>query len=322
MSDATANANPDDAKSDDPKGLLDKLGASLPIALTALATVFASMSNGALQEAMYWKSQAAQDQSRATNQWTLAGFKRDRALVMQATAAQLRAASGYAPVGFVPVPGGVGSDVQLTAGRWLTEHKPEAGGLPTVKLPEIEDAQIKELRDGIEHREPEHDLLKKAGRVDKAKLNKAIDDAEKYAEQTDKEWEPVLKAAAELVRAKLAFKPDDPEAQKKAKDATAAQAAGFDLEERRYRAESRLNQGIGFLYEIRTKVSAAESDKNRRKSDYLSYAMLVAQIGAVASSLALARKRKSILWLFAATVGVIAIAVGGYALIPATLLIF
>src|SRR5690242_6950540 len=81
---------------DEPKSLLDKLGAALPVGLTALATVFAGMSTGALQQAMYWKSQAAQDQSRATNQWTLAGFKRDRALIMEAAAAQLRAASGYA----------------------------------------------------------------------------------------------------------------------------------------------------------------------------------------------------------------------------------
>jgi hypothetical protein len=68
------------------------------------------------------------------------------------------------------------------------------------------------------------------------------------------------------------------------------------------------------------KVSSAESDKYRKKSDFLSAAMLVAQIGAVASSLALARKQKSALWLFAAIVGVIAIGVGGYAMIPAGLL--
>jgi hypothetical protein len=319
MSNAPANLEgpkPEEPKPEEPKSFLDKVGAALPIALTALATVFASMSNGALQEAMYWKSQAAQDQSKSTNQWTLAGFKRDRALIMQATAAQLRAACGYAPPPFDA--GSTGPDGQ-PALKWLTETKPDKGGLPAVKLPDLEDEQIKELRDAIEKREPEKELLKKAGRVDMAKINKAIDDAEKYSEQTDKEWDPILKKAADLVRAQLAVKSDDPAAVKKA---TAAQAAGFDLEERRYRAESRLNQGIGFLYEIRTKVSSAESDKHRKKSDFLSYAMLVAQIGAVASSLALARKQKSALWLFAAMVGIVAIGVGGYAMVPPTLLSF
>lgn len=313
---SNATPAPTDAAPEPPKSLLDKLGAALPVGLTALATVFASMSNGALQEAMYWKSQAAQDQSKATNQWSHAGFKRDRALIMQVSAAQLRAAAGYAAPRFDPPKDASGPEVQKAL-AWLIEARPEKGGLPAVKLPDL-DPQVQELRDAIEHRESEHDLLKKAGRLDVAKINKAIDDAEKYNEHTEKEWDPVLKAAGALVRAQQAVKPDAPDAAKHA--ASAAQAAGFDLEERRYRAESRLNQGIGFLYEIRTKVSTAESDKQRRKSDFLSYAMLVAQVGAVASSLALARKQKSFLWLFAAMVGVVAIGVGGYAMLPALLL--
>ena len=97
---STDAANADDKKPDEPKSLIEKAGAALPVALTALAAVFGSMSNGALQEAMYWKSQAAQDQAKSTSQWSLAGFKRDRSLVMQTTAAQLRAAAGYAPAAF------------------------------------------------------------------------------------------------------------------------------------------------------------------------------------------------------------------------------
>ena len=78
-----STAAPADEKPEAPRSLLEKIGAALPVGLTALATAFAGMSTGALQQAMYWKSQAAQDQSCATNQWSYAGFKRDRALVMQ-----------------------------------------------------------------------------------------------------------------------------------------------------------------------------------------------------------------------------------------------
>ncbi len=315
--DSPALANPDEKKPEEPKGFFEKVGAALPIALTALATVFASMSNGALQEAMYWKSQAAQDQAKVTNQWTLAGFKRDRALMMQAAAAQLRALCGYATATFsVPVPpkkeeeAKKHAEVQSQARVWLTDQ----ANPPPVKLPECDD-ELKALRNAIKTREPERDILEKAGRTDVTKISKAINDAEKANEQTDQEWDPIVKGAAALVRAQASSPVDG-------KAATAAQAAGFDLEERRYRAESRANQEIGFLYEIRTKISAAESDKHRKKSDFLSYAMLVAQIGAVASSLALARKQKSALWLFAAMVGLVAIGVGGYALIPATMLAF
>lgn len=311
MPDASTNA--DEPKPDEPQGIIDRLGASLPIALTALATVFASMSNGALQEAMYWKSQAAQDQSRATNQWTLAGFKRDRALVMQAAAATLRATCGYAVATFDAPVSQVKDDAQKLARAWLADR----ASPPAVKLPELDD-ELKSFRDAIRSREPERDVLQRAARTNVATISKVIDDAEKANERTDGEWDPVLKAAASLVRAQEGA-PGDAKA---SAAATAAQAAGFDLEERRYRAEARANQEISYLYEIRTKVSTAASDKYRRKSDYLSYAMLVAQVGAVASSLALARKRKSALWLFASLVGLVAISVGGYALLPSMLASF
>lgn len=299
-------------KPDEPKSFIDKAGAALPIALTALATVFASMSNGALQEAMYWKSQAAQDQAKVTNQWTHAGFKRDRALTMEAAAAQLRAAAGYTPPAFDAPKGETDADKQARA--WLAGAK----GFPPVPLPEL-DRDLQELRGAIKAREPERDIVKRAGHIEMAKISKAIDAAEQAKERTDAERDPVTKAAAALVahaRTGVARSPDA------AKAATAAQAAGFDFEERRYRAESRAEQDIGYLYEIRTKVSAAVSDKYRQKSDYLSYAMLVAQVGAVAASLALARKQRNVLWLFAAMVGVVAVSVGGYALVPAALFAF
>lgn len=300
---------PAEADAEKPKSLVEKFGAALPIGLTALAAVFGSMANEALQHAMYWKSQAAQDQSKATNQWSLAGFKRDRALIMQATAAQLRAVSGYAAVGFAP-----GSDANADttrAAEWL-----RGSGPPKAELPKVEDQAILELQEMIRTRQPEQEVLKKAGTIKMEAINKAIDDAEKANEHFDKEWEPTVKAAGTLVADQGKVGADDPDRAKKLAGATAAQAAGFELEQRRYRLESTLNQGIGFLYEARVKVSSAESDKHRRKSELLGYAILVAQIGAVASSLALARKRQSLLWLLASLIGLVAIGFGGYAILP------
>lgn len=290
---------------EEPKGWLEKLGAALPVGLTALATVFAGMSTGALQQAMYWKSQSAQDQAKATNQWTLAGFKRDRALVMQSTAAQLRAMSGYSLASFsVPVD----AKPELTrAVEWLTQNGP-----PRADLPKIEDPAIVELLDAIRTREPEQDMLKKATKVKFESINKTIDDAEKANEQLDKDWDPSVKAAAALVADESKVPADDPKREEKLSNATAAQAAGFEMEQRRYRAESTLNQGIGYLYEARVKITSAESDKHRQKSQNFFLAMLAAQIGATISAMALARRQKSALWLFASIVGLISIGYGGY----------
>ncbi len=308
--------SPTGIKPEEHKGFMDKIGAALPVGLTALATVFAGMSTGALQKAMYWKSQAAQDQSRATNQWSLAGFKRDRALVMQTSAAQLRATAGYVLPNFSPStlpPITIKKDeanpeqkrkeledAQAKALAWLQKKSFEES-----PLPEIADAQIPSLQKAINAREPEEELVKAAGKIKIESITKAIDDAEKKSEQYDKVWSPILAAAAEIA----GF--DDGE---KANPATrtARQAAGYDLEERRYRAESRLNQGIASLYEIRVKMSSAESDKHRRKSEHFFFAMLAAQIGATISALALARRTKSVLWLFAAMIGLASLGIGAY----------
>jgi hypothetical protein len=304
---------------EEPKGFLDKLGAALPVGLTALATVFAGMSTGALQRAMYWKSQAAQDQSRATDQWSLAGFKRDRALVMQTAAAQLRATAGYAspnfststlpPIKIKPDDSNAEQkrkeleEAQAKALEWLKNKS-----VPPSPLPEITDEHITALAKAISAREPEAELIKAAGKIKQESITKAIDDAEKKGEQYDREWSPVLAAAAEIASFADGGKTDTA-------IRIARQAAGDDLEERRYRAESRLNQGIANLYEIRVKMSSAESDKHRRKSEHFFFAMLTAQIGATISALALARKTKSALWLFAGMIGLVSLGIGAYVLL-------
>lgn len=295
------------------KGLFERLGAALPVGLTALATAFAGMSTGALQQAMYWKSQAAQDQSRATNQWSYAGFKRDRALAMQTAAAQLRAACGYADPKLSltdlpplkPTADGPDAAKKLEEARakgmeWLQKRT-----VPPSSLPEVNDENLRALQKAIDRREPEAELTKLAAKVKHEAINKALDDAERRADEYDKEWSPIIAAATEIAG-------HAGQGQADSATRTARQAAGFELEERRYRVESKLNQGIGSLYEVRVRVSGAESDKHRRKSQMFFYAMLAAQVGATISALSLARKTRSLLWFFASLIGVASLGIGVY----------
>lgn len=294
---------------DEPKSFMDKLGAALPIALTAIATAFAGMSTGELQQAMFWRSAAAQDQSKATNQWTLAGFKRDRSLIMQSTAATLRAHAGYASPGLDGSPPSA-SDGAANGLDWLAGKGP-----PPAKLPEVVDPNLNELLTAIKEREPEADVLRKARMVPQAGINKTIDDAEKAVEQIDKEWDPFVKSAGKYVqdRMKSAAKgKSDDKDRAAATQGTALQAALYEMEQRRYRAESTLNQGIGFLYEARVKVSTAESDRHRERSKNFFYAMLAAQVGATIASLAMARREKSALWFLASLAGVASVLIGVY----------
>jgi hypothetical protein len=273
------------------KSLFDKINAALPIALTALATAFAGMSNGQLQEAMFWRSYAAQDQAKATNQWTLSGFKRDRSLLCQTAAVQLRALQ--------PVPNPFSTNppaaANATAVSWLAGQGP-----PVPSLPAVTNADVQTLLDAIQTRRPEAELLQLGKKVRLATINTLLDETEQALDQIDKEWDGPLKAAALLA------------AQAPKESATAAQAAGFELEQRRYRLEATLNQTLGFRYEARVKISSAQSDRYQRRSMIFFYAMLAAQIGATISSLALARKQQSLLWAIAGLTGLVALSIGGY----------
>jgi phosphotransferase system glucose/maltose/N-acetylglucosamine-specific IIC component len=270
-----------------PKSLLERAGAALPIALTAIATAFAGMSTSELQRAMFWRSFAAQDQAKATSQWTYAGFKRDRALICETTAVQLRAggATWTPPAGADPA-----------VADWLTGK-----ASPTGQLPRVSDPRLEQLLKDIRERAPEAALLQQAGAIPQAVINAAIDDAEKAVEQLDGEWKPTLDAALKLAAA----------------GGTPAQAARFDLDNRRYRVEAGLNQGVGYLYEARVKVSSAESNRHQGKSENFFYAMLAAQIGATIASLALARKEKSVLWAVAGGAGLVALVIGAYVYLSA-----
>src|SRR5437588_10866532 len=61
-----------------PKGLFNALLTSLPIALTILATAFAGLSSSEMTQSMYYRSLAAQHQSKAGDQWAFFQAKRIR----------------------------------------------------------------------------------------------------------------------------------------------------------------------------------------------------------------------------------------------------
>ncbi|HSQ55621.1 MAG TPA: hypothetical protein VLM40_07740, partial [Gemmata sp.] len=174
---------------------------------------------------------------------------------------------------------------------------------PAVGLPPVESAALSDMLDAIKNRVEEGTILRMAARIPLDTINRVIDSAEATVEElTDKDWDAVVSAARTLVREKSRDKPSG----------AAAQVALFEMEQRRYRSEATLNQEVGFLYEARVKITTAESDKHRRKSQQFFIAMLAAQVGATISALALARKTRSVLWLLAGLIGLASIGIGAY----------
>lgn len=279
---------PDAPPAEEKKSLFDKLGAGLPVGLTALATILAGLSTGELNRAMLWRSNAAQDQAKANGQWSLAGFKRDRALICDTTADTLRAAENYREPAAIPKsqdPAGV-----KRIGEWM-----RAGGDPPSDDPAVR-AVLKAVRD----LQPEPDVLKLARSVDELKLQAEIAAAVKQEAEIEVQYKVESDAARAAVNS----------ASKGERGGTTA--ARYEVDGRRYRAEAAANQWVGYLLEVRVKHSTEESDRHRQRSENFFFAMLAAQVGGVGSSLALARKRRSVLWLVAGIAGLVAAGFGAF----------
>lgn len=270
------------------KSLFEKLGAGLPVGITALATVLAGLSTGELNRAMLWRSNAAQDQAKANGQWSLAGFKRDRALICDTTADTLRAGDSYRePSAITRTEESVGVKRVM---EWLRG----------VGDPPADDPAVRAVLKAVREQQPESEVLKIARTVDEQKLQAEIAAAVKQEVEIEEHYRTEADAArSAMVTASKA-------------DKAGTTAARYEVDGRRYRAESTANQWVGFLLEVRVKHSTEESDRHRHRSENFFFAMLVAQVGGVVSSLALARKRKSVLWLLAGIAGLAAVAFGAF----------
>jgi hypothetical protein len=277
-----------DAPPVEPKrSLFEKLGAGLPVGLTALATILAGLSTGELNRAMLWRSTAAQDQGKANDQWSLAAHKRDRALMCETTADALRAVGGYRTppdLPKTPTP-----EFVQQAGAYIS-----GSGEPPAT-----DAGVRGVLWAMQMGY-DGDATVLARGVDGATLNAEIRAGLAKVGEVERAFDAELSAAKERATAAPA------------EGKAAATALRYEVDSRRYRAEATANQWVGFLYEVRIKRSTAESESHLHRSENFFFAMLAAQVGGVGSSLALARKRRSVLWLVAGIAGLVAVGFGAF----------
>jgi Domain of unknown function (DUF4337) len=80
-----------------PSGIWNTLLTSLPIVLTVLATAFAGLSSSEMTQSMYYRSLAAQYQSKAGDQWAFFQAKRTRGATLEMTAELLQSLGNPTP---------------------------------------------------------------------------------------------------------------------------------------------------------------------------------------------------------------------------------
>jgi hypothetical protein len=128
MSQPTAAASPPEK----PRTLWERIITSTPIVLTVIATVLAGMSSGEMTRAQYYRSLAAQQQAKVSDQWNFFQAKRICGADMEGTITLLRSGTGA---------GGVSADSLRTAERRLADELGQAGQEAAAMLKAVEAAK-------------------------------------------------------------------------------------------------------------------------------------------------------------------------------------
>src|SRR5262245_22114697 len=100
---------------------------STPVILTVMATILAGLSSGEMTRSMYYRSLAAQHQSKAGDQWAFFQAKRTRGTTMETTADLLDSLAH--PAVFHPKQAD-----ELCAAALKAAEKSESGSAPRVKM--------------------------------------------------------------------------------------------------------------------------------------------------------------------------------------------
>jgi hypothetical protein len=314
-----------------PKSKAERVLAAVPVVLTILATILAGLSSSEMTQSMYFRSLAAQNQSKAGSQWGFFQAKRIRGTTMEnggdlvrtladppvLSRESLRSAagdrSGKAQGRILDILNGKSIDSSL---RYLTTQD-----LPPVSDQRTGDDQIRELVKAIEGRQTETQTAKRVLEVPIERIEQAIEVAEANAAAFDEACKPVT---ADLRTLERAFAdqgaelrqqkpgPDDAAVKSVKETLAGLRAARQDFTARRYAKEATYNQESAELIEVLARRNGAESDRHRHRSKNFFYAMLCAQAGVTIASLALAQSRKSWFWAAAGAAGFIAVSFGAY----------
>jgi hypothetical protein len=209
--------------------------------------------------------------------------------------------------------------------------------LPTVAFTPLPDPAVRQAYEdvvqAIQKRQPESETTALVAKLSPEAIDEAIRLAEDDADRFDKACEPVgetvkqqkalfkdLGAAVRPLRVTPSGGGPSHAGNDPAADVpvlfdrldASFRAAAMDYDARRYRQEAAFNRRAAEAYEVRVRRSGVESDRHRERSKRFFYSMLLAQVGATVSALALARAQRSLLWLLAAATGVVALGFTGY----------
>lgn len=315
---------PENLKADVPPTKWGKILSATPVVMAVVATMLAGLSSSEMTRAQYDRSLAAQQQSKAGDQWSFFQAKRLRGALQRNTVDLLENTTEVHP--FDPGPlRRRAEQLPPPARDELLALLDSAAGQQALAFlqrgevphrgPEPEpDPKVKAALDALENLRPDAVMAARLASVTDKVLEQTLRADRDQAEAFDAATKPVNQAVEQidsLLSSALSSGGAEGEAAARSlrRDFTAARLRYAAM---RYEVEARLNQAIANLYELQVRKNNLSAERHHARSQQFFYGMLGAQLGVIISTFAMAARKRNLLWGLAAAAGLLAIAFAVY----------
>jgi hypothetical protein len=275
---------PDVLKINLPQTLWGRILAATPVTMTVIATALAGLASSEMTRAQYARSLAAQQQSKAGDQWGFFQAKRLRGTLQRNTIDLLRATGELRPLDAAAL---AGADA-ATVAALVQGQLPDAGPAPAL------DPDLVAALHALERGE---DVPKVFHQITDQTLARALRSAQARARAFDETLTPISRSVAQL------------EEKQASREFIAAR---LRYTAARYDAEAKLNQAIAQFYELQVRRSNFVAERHHRRSQRFFYGMLAAQAAVIIATFSLAAQKRGWLWSLAAAAGAAAVAFAAY----------
>jgi hypothetical protein len=329
---------PDELKADVPPTNWGKMLSATPVVMAVVATMLAGLASSEMTRAQYDRALAAQQQSKAGDQWSFFQAKRLKGALQLNALDLLRSTVELHPLNAATLkeaaqqPAAQSSQAESAkakadllaaldspAGQQALSFL-QRGEVPSAGAAPVVDANVKAALDAVESLAPDPEVVAVLARITNQTLDDSLRAARDQAQAFDVATKPINSAVDQLdnlvgrLAVSLQAKPASEGVQAAGgasltRDFTAARLRYAAL---RYEIEARLNQSIANFYELQVRKSNISAERHHNRSQRFFFGMLAAQLGVIVSTLAMAAKQRNLLWSLAAAAGLLAIAFAIY----------
>lgn len=284
---------PEELTADVPQTTFGKILTATPVVMAVIATMLAGLASSEMTRAQYDRSMAAQQQSKAGDQWSFFQAKRLRGSMQRSTLDLLQSISTVRPLQVGDL-SNVRAEVQEALINGVIPAPPVATGM---------DENMKAALEALESGKSEPEILAALLKVTNESLSTGLRAARDRAIAFDDLLKPFNQAIEQIEKARAG---SDADAMR------SLTAARLRYSMARYDAEARLNQAVASYYELQVRKSNTSSERHHHRSTQFFYGMLAAQAAVIISTFSLAARKRSMLWSLAAVAGSAAVAFAIY----------